>query len=94
MVAEKSFQVDQSGLTGSVSDDMAAMFGKGDNVAQHLSSLFGGSYTLSVSANEEVSCLLPCSSGLQSTAAQAAELASNGRAYSRSADVDKRVSIA
>ena len=56
MVAEKSFQVDQSGLTGSVSDDMAAMFGKGDNVAQHLSSLFGGSYTLSVSANEEVSC--------------------------------------
>eukprot|EP00731_Ephydatia_muelleri_P030424 Em0021g947a len=74
MVAEKSFQVDQSGLTGSVSDDMAAMFGKGDNVAQHLSSLFGGSYTLSVSANEE-----------------AAELASNGRAYSRSADVDKRL---
>lgn len=54
LVAEKSFPVDQSGLTGCIADDMAAMFSKGDNVAQHLSGLFGASYRASVSANEEV----------------------------------------
>ena len=60
-LSDRSYHVDQTGLTGQTSDDIQLMF-EGDNILNHFYRLFDGqSLTLSVSGDEEVyTCVCVC----------------------------------